>query len=102
MHRPPAFAPLLVERVDYDGAAGTVSVTFRPTDIRTLDGNQRRGGGVSVTITKRVQFNGGARGRRRIEEARPKPEIPAGRVPRISRLMALAIEMDRLVREGVV
>ncbi len=57
---------------------------------------------MSVTITKRVQFNGAAKGRKRIEEARPRPEVPAGRVPRISRLMALAIEMDRLVREGVV
>ena len=57
---------------------------------------------MSVTITKRVQFNGGVRGRRRIEEATPKPEIPAGRVPRISRLMALAIHMQRLIDEGLV
>ena len=57
---------------------------------------------MSVTITKQVQFNGGARGRRRIEDAVAKPQVPAGRVPRISRLMALAIEMDRLIREGVV
>ncbi|GIW80432.1 MAG: recombinase RecB [Gemmatales bacterium] len=27
---------LLVERVDYDGAAGKVSITFRPTGIKTL------------------------------------------------------------------
>lgn len=32
----------------------------------------------------------------------PKPLVPAGRVPRISRLMALAIHFDRLVREGKV
>ena len=57
---------------------------------------------MSVTITKRVQFNGSARGRKRIQDAGPKPEVPAGRVPRISRLMALAIEMQRLVDEGVV
>jgi hypothetical protein len=31
-----------------------------------------------------------------------KPPVPAGRVPRISRLMALAIHFDRLVREGEV
>lgn len=30
----------------------------------------------------------------------PKSRAPAGRVPRISRLMALAIHFDRLVREG--
>ena len=32
---------LLVERVEYDGAAGTVSVTFRPTGIRALEGDQK-------------------------------------------------------------
>ncbi len=55
---------------------------------------------MSLTITKRVQFNGGSRGRKRLAEASPQLQIPAGRIPRISRLMALAIEMDRLVREG--
>ena len=54
---------------------------------------------MSLTITKRVQFNGGGRAPRRIEEARPAAYVPAARVPRISRLMALAIEMDRLVRD---
>ena len=29
---------LLVQRVVYDGAAGTVSVTFRPSGIRALEG----------------------------------------------------------------
>ena len=51
---------------------------------------------MSLTITRRVQFNAGAKGRKRIEPAAPKPDVPSGRVPRISRLMALAIEMDRL------
>ena len=57
---------------------------------------------MSVTITKRVQFNGAAKGRKRIEEATPMPDVPAGHVPRISRLMALAIYMQRLIDEGVV
>ncbi len=55
---------------------------------------------MSLTITRQVQFNGGARGRKRIEEAGLRPHIPAGRVPRIARLMALAIRMDRLIRGG--
>ena len=55
---------------------------------------------MSLTITRQVQFNGGARGRKRIEEAGPRPDVPVGRVPRISRLMALAIRMDRLIRGG--
>ena len=57
---------------------------------------------MSVTITRRVQFNGGARDRGRIESAKPQIDVPAGRVPRISRLMALAISMQRLIDEGVV
>ena len=55
---------------------------------------------MSLTITRQVQFNGGARGRKRIEEAGLRPDVPVGRVPRIARLMALAIRMDRLIREG--
>lgn len=35
-------------------------------------------------------------------QAGVEPPKPTGRVPRISRLMALAIRMDRLVREGKV
>lgn len=31
-----------------------------------------------------------------------EPPVPEGRIPRISRLMALAIHFDRLVREGKV
>ena len=55
---------------------------------------------MSLTITRQVQFNGGARGRKRIEKAGLRPHVPVGRVPRIARLMALAIRMDRLIREG--
>ncbi len=55
---------------------------------------------MSLTITRQVQFNSGTRGRKRIEEAGLRPHVPVGRVPRISRLMALAIRMDRLIRGG--
>ncbi|TWT45033.1 hypothetical protein RAS1_14540 [Phycisphaerae bacterium RAS1] len=37
-----------------------------------------------------------------VADDHPKPPVPAGRVPRISRLMALAIHFDRLIREGKV
>ena len=44
-----------------------------------------------------------ARGRKRLQD---KPAVgtplPTGRVPRVSRVMALAIQFDRLLREGVV
>jgi site-specific DNA recombinase len=32
---------LLVERIVYDGAAGTVSITFRPTGIRAIEGHEQ-------------------------------------------------------------
>ena len=36
-----------------------------------------------------------------VSDGQPKA-VPTGRVPRISRLMALAIQFDRLIREGKV
>ena len=41
---------------------------------------------------------------RKSVEPRPAPasEVPKGRVPRISRLMALAIKFDRMIRDGTV
>lgn len=55
---------------------------------------------MSLTFTTQVRFNGGANGRKRLDVATSAPDTPPGRVPRISRLMALAIRMNRLVREG--
>lgn len=59
---------------------------------------------MSLTVVNKVQFNGGGRGRKRIEptDDRPAPDVAPGRVPRISRLMALAIEMQRMLDEGEV
>jgi len=49
------------------------------------------------TITKKVHFRQGRGTRKVLEEGKPKaPEAP-GRVPRISRLMALAIHMRELL-----
>ena len=55
-----------------------------------------------LTITKQIHFRAAKRGRKVMEEgveARP-PNL--GRVPRLSRLMAMAIRMDELVRRGEV
>ena len=56
-----------------------------------------------ITITKRVFFSNGPSGRKQMK-AKPSPvtQVSPGRVPRISRLMALAIKFDRLVHEGKV
>jgi site-specific DNA recombinase len=40
---------LLVERVDYDGAAGTLSITFHPAGIKTLAAEQH-----TVAMEKRA------------------------------------------------
>ena len=54
-----------------------------------------------ISIKKEVFFTLGRRARRVIQEG-PSPVTPPpkGRVPRISRLMALAIRFDRLIKEG--
>ena len=44
----------------------------------------------------------GQRRRERTSKAQPRPVPARGRVPRISRLMALALRLDELVRTGVV
>lgn len=55
-----------------------------------------------LTVSKRVTFTTGARGRRRLEEAtEPKPAAPPP-LPRITRLMALAIKLDGLIASGAI
>jgi hypothetical protein len=56
-----------------------------------------------ITVKKQVFFTRGVRGRRRIEEKpAPTQSVPLGRVPRVSRVLALAIQFDDLLRRGVV
>jgi len=57
-----------------------------------------------VTVTQRVHFARRSKGRREMRSGpAPIPQrTPDGRVPRVSRLMALAIRLDGYLREGVV
>lgn len=56
-----------------------------------------------ITVTQKLHFHRSARGRRRIAASPPAAATVApGRVPRISRLMALAITFDRMIRDGIV
>ena len=57
---------------------------------------------MGLTIECAVHFKNGQHGRKRMRTgAESKPaQAEAGQVPRLSRLMALAIRFDRLVREG--
>lgn len=56
-----------------------------------------------ITVKQKVHFTRGKSGRRRICEKPPATQdVPLGRIPRISKLMALAIRFDRLLHEGTV
>jgi len=57
-----------------------------------------------ITVACKVHFRPGTRGRRRLRqgEAPVAPAAPGGHVPRLARLMALAIHFDDLIRKGEV
>jgi hypothetical protein len=56
-----------------------------------------------ITVTKQVFFARGSRGRRRVvDQPMPTQVVPPGRVPRVSRVMALAIQFEGLLRDGTV
>ena len=57
-----------------------------------------------MTVTKEIHFATRTRGRREIVEGpRPVAEVnDEGRVPRVSRLMALAIRIEGLVASGAI
>jgi len=57
-----------------------------------------------ITDVSRVHFKTGKAGRQCIANGAPpsSPTPPPARVPRVARLMALAIHFDGLIRKGVV
>ena len=55
-----------------------------------------------LTVSRRVSFGTAARGRRTIKPAStPKPAAPPP-LPRVTRLMALAIKLDGLIASGAI
>ncbi len=59
---------------------------------------------MTQAVTTKIHFGTSDRGRRQIRVgAAPRaPEAPLGRVPRVARLMALAIRFDGLMRDGAI
>lgn len=54
-----------------------------------------------ITVTKKIYFTTGNRGRKRIVDRPPATQLAGeGRVPRIAKLMALALQFDDLLRRG--
>jgi hypothetical protein len=62
---------------------------------------QAEGGCGTITIERKVHFGNGRRGRKDLRDGE-SPPAPTGRVPRVARLMALAIRFEQLIRDGVV
>jgi hypothetical protein len=60
------------------------------------------GGGGVTTITSKIHFQRGRHYQRKLQKGEAKPPANTSKVPRISRLMAVAIRLDRLIREGAV
>ena len=57
----------------------------------------------TLTIELPVHFHRTGHGsRKEMRSGAPTPALPPGRVPRVSRLMALALRFDALVRTGQV
>ncbi len=54
-----------------------------------------------LSVTKKVHLAIGRRGSKRLADgARPQPIVHGPRVPRVARLMALAIRLDGLLKDG--
>ena len=53
-----------------------------------------------ITIQRKVHFQSGRHTRKELREGDTPPSSAAGRVPRISRLMVLAIRLDQLIRDA--
>jgi hypothetical protein len=56
-----------------------------------------------LTATHKLEFKSGKRTAKTIVEAGTQPEQPTpGRIPRITKMMALAIRLDHLIKSGQV
>ena len=55
-----------------------------------------------ITFAEKVHFRNGRRSRKELYDGKFASSVPRGRIPRVSRLMALAIRFDQLIRDGIV
>ncbi len=54
-----------------------------------------------LTIQTKVHFRRGRRSRKELRAGEDRKPVSPGRIPRLSRLMALAIRIEDLVRDGI-
>jgi len=55
-----------------------------------------------ITVKSKVRFTTGRAGSKKLRHAAESTAAPKGRILRVSRLMALAIRFDQLIRDGEV
>ena len=53
-----------------------------------------------ITVTTKVHFGRGRESRKKLRNGQEPAAVP-GRVPRVSKLMALAIKFDQMLRDGI-
>ena len=56
----------------------------------------------TVSVRRKFHLAHGRTGHQELRPGPPSPPLPEGHIPRISRLMALAIRFEQLIREGTV
>jgi hypothetical protein len=58
---------------------------------------------MTILLKTKVHFRTGRAGQKELEAgADPKPVVPTGRLPRLTRLMALALKFDAQIRSGTI
>jgi hypothetical protein len=91
-----------LRRIAYDGRAGTMLLALRSDSAADSGSDETDGSGNpeadEVNLLTQVRIPGGSRQRR----SKRHSAVPEGKVPRVARLMALALHFDRLLGEGVV
>ena len=95
---------LLVEKVEYHSETDSVAVTLRPTGFRTLNDQAELEGECGMNglrVEAKMHFKRKRKGRKTITQG-DAPATPPGRMPRVTKLMALAIRFEQLIRDGVV
>ncbi len=55
-----------------------------------------------ITIKRKIHFGQGNRSQKQLRGGEGPPTRDRGRVPHVSRLLALAIRLDQLLRDGKV
>jgi hypothetical protein len=55
-----------------------------------------------LSVKVKFHVGNGKTGHKELREGEAPADVPKGRIPRISKLMAFAIKLDQLIRDGVV